>query len=315
MNIIESLAFELVTVTEAAAISSAEMVGFGDKHTADLYATQAMRKTMNELEIQGRIVIGEGERDEAPMLYIGEKVGKGIGPEVDIAVDPLEGTNLCASLNPNTICVLAAAERDGLTHAPDCYMDKLIVGPKSKGHVSMDKSVKENIEAIAKAEHIPVNKVIITVLERERHHKLINEIRDAGARVRTITDGDVMASVSAVMPHSIGHAVMGIGAAPEGVISATAMKILGGEMYGRFIYRDNEEKERLISMDVKDPDKVYPHDELVPGKDILFVATGVTSGDLLKGVSSDDSGTYTHTLLLNGSTGSIHYMENIHPIK
>lgn len=315
MRSIESYAFEFLNVTESAAISAATMSGFGDRHTADLFATQAMRKIMNDIEMRGNIVIGEGERDEAPMLFIGEEVGTGKGTEVDFAVDPLEGTNLCATYNPNTVCVLAASEKGGLTHASDCYMNKLIVGPRSKNHVNINDPVHVTLEHIAEAENISIHQIIVTVLERERHHGLINEIRDAGAKVKTITDGDVMAGVATVMPHTIGHAVMGIGAAPEGVITAAAVRALGGGMQGIFVARDKKDEKRLHGMGITNLEKVYHEYDLASSDETLFIATGVTNGDVLKGVHNDETNIYTHSIIFNAKRESFHFIKNVHKMK
>jgi len=315
MRSIESYTYELLNITESAAISAATMSGYGDRNTADLFATQAMRKIMNEIDMDGKIVIGEGERDEAPMLFIGEKVGTGKGIEIDFAVDPLEGTNSCATYNPDTICVLAASERGGLTHASDCYMNKLIVGPRAKSIVDINDPVAETIAKIAESEGISKHQVIITVLERERHHKLINDIRDAGAKVKTITDGDIMAGIGAVLPHTIGHAVMGIGAAPEGVITASAMRALGGGMQGIFLPRDENDKKRLKKMGITDFDKVYHEDELAPGKEIVFIATGVTNGEILDGVKNDEYSIMTNSLIMNAHRQTIQYVRNEHKMK
>ena len=279
----EELSLQLIRVVEKAAIAAARTMGNGDRKESDHVATEAMRAAFEDVPIDGTIVIGEGERDEAPMLYIGEKVGPGSGNEgeyraVDIAVDPLEGTNLCATGTPGALAVLAASEKGGLLHAPDCYMEKIIVGPACRGKVDLDLPVSENLKRIARALDRDVDDLAIVVLNRPRHEKLIREIREAGARIRLIGDGDLSAGVSVAIRGTGVHAVMGIGGAPEGVISAAAMRCLHGEMLGRLVIDTPELEERVKRMGITDPHRVYSSEDLAPGKTIIFAATGVTGG-------------------------------------
>lgn len=310
------LELDLVRVVEDAAIASAREMGTGDRHKADDVATQAMRKRLNELEIQGRIVIGEGERDEAPMLYIGEKVGKGQkgSPVIDIAVDPLEGTNLCATGDYNSITVMAMSERGGLLHAPDIYMNKLIVSPEAAGKVDINASVKKNIGALAKALGRTPAELVIVVLERDRHEDLIKEIRAAGARIRLISDGDIMPSLAATVHGPNVHAVMGVGAAPEGVITAAALKCLKGYMQAQFVVRDDTDKKRLKKAGVNNPSKVMKINDLAPGKHILFAATGVTKGDMLNGVRFFPGGARVNTVVMSLQEGSVRFIDSIHSL-
>src|SRR5882724_2173209 len=299
----EQLSLDFLRVVENAAIAAARTMGFGDRHHADEVAVEAMRKTMDSVEIDGTIVIGEGERDEAPMLYIGEKVGlgthapKALFPEVDIAVDPLEGTNLCATGSPNAITVLAASEKGGLLNAPDLYMEKLVVGPSCKGAVDLDAPVATNLKAIAGRLGRDVHDLVVMVLERERHEKLIADIRAAGARIKLISDGDLSAGIAAAVIGAGVHAVMGTGGAPEGVITAAAMRCLNGEIQARLVpTKVPGQKERLAKMGITDLKKVYMTEDLAPGKHIIFAATGVTDGALLKGVRFFGEGTRTSSL-------------------
>lgn len=295
------LANRFLPVVEAAAIACARTVGKGDRHHSDHVATEAMRTTLQSVPIQGRIVIGEGERDEAPMLYIGEKVGpwEDGQPRVDIAVDPLEGTNLCASGAPAAIAVLAAAEEGGLLNAPDCYMKKLIVGPRSHGRVDLDAPVAENLAAIANSLNREVEDLLIVVLERPRHEELIRDIRAAGARTRLITDGDLSPAISACIRGTGVHAVMGVGGAPEGVLTAAAVRCLGGGIQGRLVEYKQGDRERAAEMGVTDFDKHHTEESLAPGKHIVFAATGVTDGELMRGVTFFGSGCRTHSLLMS----------------
>jgi fructose-1,6-bisphosphatase class II len=273
-----------------------------------------MRKAMQAIEMDGTIVIGEGERDEAPMLYIGEKVGLGEGkgyPVIDIAVDPLEGTNLCATGANNAIAVLAASERGGLLHAPDCYMDKIVVGPSSKGAIDIDAPVKDNLKAIAKRLDRGVDDLVVIVLDRPRHAELVKEIRQAGARIRLIGDGDLSAGISAAVSGTNVHAVMGTGGAPEGVLTAAALRCLNGEMQGRLIINKPEDERRCKEMGV-DIRKVYTTEELAPGRKMIFVACGVTDGTLLKGVRFFGGGARTHTLLLSLDERKVRFIDTVH---
>src|SRR5213592_1765173 len=286
----EQLSLDFLRGVENAAVAAARTMGFGDRHKADEVAVEAMRKTMDSVEIDGTIVIGEGERDEAPMLYIGEKVGlathapKALFPQVDIAVDPLEGTNLCATGAPNAIAVLAASERGGLLHAPDLYMEKIVVGPACKGAIDLDVPVADNLKSIAKRLERDVEDLVVVVLDRVRHEKLIDDIRAAGARIRLIGDGDLSAGITAAVRRTNVHAVMGIGGAPEGVLAAAALRCLNGGMLARLVPTKPGQEERMRKMGITDLKRIYTEQDLAPGPDILFVATGVTDGSFMHGV-------------------------------
>jgi fructose-1,6-bisphosphatase II len=316
-NIESDLALELLRVVEVAAIESARTMGTGDREKADKLATEAMRQTMDTVPMRGTIVIGEGERDEAPMLYIGERVGAEFEhggqsvPEIDIAVDPLEGTNLCATGAPGAITVLAASERGGLLHAPDCYMQKIVVGPDCKGCVDLDAPVEYNLQQIAKALERDVEDLVIVVLDRPRHEKLIADIRKAGARIRLIGDGDLSAGITAAVLGTGVHAVMGSGGAPEGVITAAAIRCLNGYMQGRLVFKP-EQVDRIKKMGITDLKKVYTAEELAPGKQIIFAATGVTEGDLMKGVRFFGEGVRTSSVVMTLNTGKVRFIESIH---
>ena len=291
-------------------------MGLGDRHYSDQVATEAMRKAMEKIQMDGTIVIGEGERDEAPMLYIGEKVGhnsgNSSGPVVDIAVDPLEGTNLCATGANNAITVLAASEKGGLLHAPDCYMEKIIVGPSSRGAIDIDAPVKQNLKAIAKRLDRGVDDLVVTVLDRPRHQNLIKEIRQAGARIRLIGDGDLSAGISAAVLGTGVHAVMGTGGAPEGVLTAAALRCLNGEMQARLVIAKPDQERRLNEMGVSDLKRIYSTEELAPGKMIIFAACGVTDGTLLKGVRFFGGGCRTHTLIMTHSSRKVRFIDSVH---
>ena len=309
------LALEFLRVTEEAAIASGKTMGQGDRQLADQVATESMRSVMDSVPMDGTIVIGEGERDEAPMLYIGEKVGKHDGgdyPAVDIAVDPLEGTNLCATGSPGAITVLAASEGGGLLHAPDCYMEKIVVGPSCRGVVDLEAPVSHNLAVIAKVLGRRVEDLVIIILDRPRHEKLVNEIRKAGARIRLISDGDLSPGVAAAMLGSGVHAVMGTGGAPEGVITAAAVRCLNGYMVGRLVGYTPEQAERMKDMGIKDPNRVYTAEDLAPGKNIIFSATGVTDGPLLKGVRFFGDGVRTTSLVMKLAQGKVRFIESIH---
>jgi fructose-1,6-bisphosphatase II / sedoheptulose-1,7-bisphosphatase len=316
------LSLEFLRVVEQAAIACAHTMGQGDRHKSDHVAVEAMRRVMDTVPIDGTIVIGEGERDEAPMLYIGEKVGmvhaKSIsGPkpvryaEVDIAVDPLEGTNLCATGAPNAIAVLAASERGGLLHAPDLYMEKLVVGPSSKDHVSLDAPVRDNLAAIAKALGRSIEDLVVIVLDRPRHEKLIADIRATGARIRLIGDGDLSAGIAAAVVGSGVHAVMGTGGAPEGVLTAAAMRCLNGEIFARLVVSKPEHQERCREMGITDFKKVYRAKDLAPGKRIVFAATGVTDGALMRGVRFFGDGIRTSSLIMQNQPHQIRFVDSI----
>ena len=311
------LALEMVRVTEAAAIESARFMGRGAKDEADAAATTAMRKTMDEIEFAGRIVIGEGERDKAPMLYIGERVGKTGAdraevPAIDIAVDPLEGTNLVAHGQAGAITVLCASEAGGLTNAPDTYMDKLCVGPVVAGLVDIRVSPTENLGRIAEALRRKVSDITVVILERPRHDDLIAEVRAAGARIKLIGDGDLSAAISCAVSGTGVHAVMGIGGAPEGVITAGALRCLGGEIQARFRYRSAEERQRGAAMGHGDEDRVYHTEDLAPGENLVFAATGVTSGDLLQGVRFFGGGARTHSLVMAYQAKQVRFVDTVH---
>lgn len=308
----KALMLDFVKVTEAAALAAARLMGRGDNDGADAAAVEAMRSAMSELDIRGRIVIGEGERDEAPMLYIGEEVGAGNGFEVDIAVDPLEGTNLVAKGLPNAISVIAVSERGGVLYAPDIYMEKLIVGPSSAGRVDLRWPVARNLSTIASSLRRSVQDITVVILDRPRHAELIQQVREAGARIRLISDGDVSAAIAAAVSGTGVHAVMGVGGAPEGVLAAAALRCLGGEIQGRFWFRNDKERERVRGMGVPDPDRVFFTEDLVPGRNVIFSCTGITDGDLFKGVLYFAGGMRTHTLVMSAASGEIRFVDSVH---
>jgi fructose-1,6-bisphosphatase class II len=306
------LPLEFVRVVERAAIAAARTMGEGDRKRADHVAVEAMRREMESVDIDGTIVIGEGERDEAPMLFIGEKVGTRSGAAVDIAVDPLEGTNLCATGAPGAIAVLAAAEQGGLLHAPDIYMDKLVVGAPARGHVDLNAPVGDNLKAIARCLHRDVDDLVVIVLDRPRHEKLIADIRRAGARIRLIGDGDLSAGIAAAVSGSGVHAVMGTGGAPEGVLTAAAMRCLNGEIQGRLVLTRPSDAERLRKMGIHDESRVYTTEDLAPGRNVIFAAAGVTDGTLLKAVRFFGDGTRTHCLVMTTVPRQIRFIDTIH---
>ena len=310
------LALEMIRVTEAAAIESSRFMGRGEKDAADAAATEAMRRTMDEIDFAGRIVIGEGERDEAPMLYIGERVGRSDGgddvPRVDIAVDPLEGTNLVAHGQAGAITVLAASEAGGLTHAPDTYMEKICVGPLAAGRVDIRDTPTENLRNIADALGRRIGDITVVILERPRHEALIGEVRQAGARIKLIGDGDLSAAIACAVSGTGVHVVMGTGGAPEGVITAAALRCLGGEIQARFRYRSDEERERGGRMGHGDESKVYRTEDLAPGENLVFAATGVTPGDLLNGVRFFGGGARTHSLVMAYQAKQVRFVDTVH---
>ncbi|HEY4752744.1 MAG TPA: class II fructose-bisphosphatase [Candidatus Limnocylindrales bacterium] len=311
------LALEMVRVTEAAAIASARFMGRGMRDEADAAATEAMRRTMDEADIAGTIVIGEGERDEAPMLYIGERVGRpdrsDVAAAVDIAVDPLEGTNLVATGQGGALTVLAASERGGLTHAPDTYLDKLAVGPVAAGCVDITRPAAENCHRIAEALRRKVSDITVIILDRPRHTALIDEVRSTGARIKLISDGDVSAAISCAVQGTGVHAVMGIGGAPEGVITAAALRCLGGELQARFRFRNDEERERAKRMlGHADETKVYRTEDLASGENLIFAATGVTGGDLLEPVRFFGGGARTHSLVMAYQAKQVRFVDTVH---
>ncbi len=306
------LALEFARVTEAAALAAGRWMGRGQKDAADAAAVDAMRALLESVSICGRVVIGEGEMDEAPMLYIGEMVGCSDNPQVDIAVDPLEGTNLVAKGLPNSIAVLAVAEQGCMLHAPDMYMDKIAVGPAAAGHIDIDAPIAYNLQAIAKATNRQVPDLTVVVLDRPRHADIIKQIRDAGARIKLITDGDVAPAVATAIPDSGVDLLLGIGGAPEGVLAAAALKCLGGEMQARLWPQNDEEVQRAHAMGVTDLRMVLSHNDLVKGDDVIFAATGITDGDLLKGVRYYGEQARTHTIVMRAKTGTVRFIEAIH---
>ena len=331
-----TLGLEIIEVVEQAAIASAKWMGKGEKNTADQVAVEAMRERMNKIYMRGRIVIGEGERDDAPMLYIGEEVGICTQPdaknfcnpdeliEIDIAVDPCEGTNLVAYGQPGSMAVLAISQKGGLFAAPDFYMKKLAAPPAAKGKVDINKSATENLKILSEALDRGIDELVVVVMKRDRHNDLIKEIRDAGARVQLISDGDVGAAISCGFAGTNIHALMGIGAAPEGVISAAAMRALGGHFQGQLIYDPEVVKtgligeskqanvDRLKSMGINDPDKVYDAHELASGQDVLFAASGITSGNLMQGVRFFKGGARTQSLVISSQSKTARFVDTIH---
>jgi fructose-1,6-bisphosphatase class II len=288
-------------------------MGQGDRRGSDAVAVESMRKSMDTLPMRGTVVIGEGERDEAPMLFIGEKVGAWgkDDPEVDIAVDPLEGTNLCATGAPNAIAVLAASNKGGLLHAPDCYMEKIIVGPSVKGAIHLDATVAENLKAIASRLKRSVQDLVVIVLDRPRHQQLIEDIRRAGARIKLIGDGDLSAGISAAVRRTNVHAVMGIGGAPEGVLTAAALRCLNGHMQARLVPTKEGQEERMKKMGITDVKRIYSEEDLAPGPHILFAATGVTDGNLLDGVRFFGHGCRTTSVLMSSTEHLIRFVDSV----
>jgi fructose-1,6-bisphosphatase II len=305
---------DFVKVTEAAALAASRWMGKGERDLADGAAVEKMREVLNSMDIRGRIVIGEGERDEAPMLYIGEEVGKG-GIEVDIAVDPVEGTNLVANGLPNSIAVLAVAEKGGLLNAPDTYMKKLAVGPKAAPYVHIDASVKENLQVVANALERPIDDITVIILDRPRHKQLIEDVRAAGSKIKLISDGDVDACIATSVDGTGVHVAMGTGGAPEGVLAAAALKCLGGGFMGRLEPRNEDEIKRAKEMGFTDVTKVLTMDDLVKTSDVSFVATGITDGDLVRGVRFFGNGARTHSIVMNSQAGTIRFVETVHRLR
>jgi len=310
-----SLTMELVRVTEAASIASARWMGYGKKDEADGAATEAMRKVFDTIPMRGTVVIGEGEMDEAPMLYIGEKLGLGYLPEVDVAVDPLEGTNIVAKGLWNAISVVAVADRGCLLHAPDMYMDKIAVGPQAVGKVDIDAPVEDNLKAVAQASGKDISDLVAVVLDRPRHAKLIEAIRKAGARIKLIPDGDVAAAIHTGFPGTGVDILFGSGGAPEGVLAAVGLKCLGGEIQGRLLPENEEQYERCVKMGISDPNKVLRMEDLVKGDDAIFAATGVTDGELLRGVRYQGETATTHSLVMRAKTGTVRFIEGTHRLE
>jgi fructose-1,6-bisphosphatase II len=302
---------DFVKVTEAAALAASRWMGKGERDKADGAAVEKMREVLNDMDIKGRIVIGEGERDEAPMLFIGEEVGRG-GIAVDIAVDPVEGTNLVANGLPNSIAVLAVTAKGCLLNAPDTYMDKLAVGPKAAQYVHIDASVAENLKLVANALERPIEDITVVILDRPRHKKLIDDVRAAGAMIKLISDGDVDAAIATAIDGTGIHVSMGTGGAPEGVLAAAALRCLGGNFMGRLKPRNEEEIRRATEMGFGDVNKVLTMDDLVKNDDITFVATGITDGDLVRGVRFFGNGARTHSIIMNSRSSTVRFVETVH---
>ena len=306
-----NLALELVRVTEAAALSASLLMGRGDEKAADQAAVDAMRRALNVLNIRGTVVIGEGERDEAPMLYIGEAVGAGEGPELDIALDPLEGTTITAKGGPNALAVVAMAEKGGFLHAPDVYMDKIAIGLDTPGIVDLDQTPGENLRALAKAKKVDVSDLVACILDRPRHAELIARTREAGARIMLIPDGDVSGVIATAQPDAGIDIYMGQGGAPEGVLAAAALRCVGGFLQGRLVFRNDEEKARAARWGVTDLGRKYELADLAHG-DVMFAATGVTDGAMLRGVRRYAGGAATHSIIMRSSTGTVRRIEATH---
>ncbi|QFT90954.1 Fructose-1,6-bisphosphatase class 2 [Bacillus sp. THAF10] len=310
-----SLSMELIRVTEAAALSSARWMGRGDKDSADGAATSAMRDVFDTVPMKGTVVIGEGEMDEAPMLYIGEKLGTGYGPRVDVAVDPLEGTNIVASGGWNALAVLAIADHGNLLHAPDMYMDKIAVGPAAVGKIDINASVTDNLKAVAEAKNKDIEDLVAVILNRPRHEKIIAELREAGARIKLIDDGDVAAAINTAFDHTGVDILFGSGGAPEGVIAAVALKCLGGEIQGKLLPQNEKELQRCKKMGIEDVNAVLRMEDLVRGDDAIFAATGVTDGELLRGVQFKGTNATTHSVVMRAKSGTVRFIDGQHNIK
>ncbi len=302
-----NLALDAARVTESAALAASKWMGLGQEKAADQAAVDAMRRALNSLDIDGTVVIGEGERDKAPMLYIGEKVGTGQGAGVDIALDPLEGTTICATGGPNSLAVIAMAEKGGFLHAPDVYMEKIAVGSGlPDGVVSLEDSPAKNLKNLAKAKGCEVSDLVVVILERTRHEKLIAQVREAGARIQLIGDGDVAGVIATSRPSTRVDMYIGTGGAPEGVLAAAALRCVGGQMQGKLLFDgEDEQKERATRMGIKDFNKIYTLEEMAHGEDVMFAATGVTSGWMLDGVKRDAGSATTHSLVMRSRTGTI----------
>lgn len=310
-----SLSMEIVRVTEAAALASARWMGRGKKDEADDAATEAMRTVFDTIPMQGQVVIGEGEMDEAPMLYIGEKLGTGHGPKVDIAVDPVEGTNIVASGSWNALTVVGISDHGTMLHAPDMYMDKIAVGPEAVGKIDINASVTDNLKAVAKAKGKDIEDVVAILLDRPRHEKMIQEIREAGARIKLIPDGDVAAAINTAFDQTGVDILFGIGGAPEGVLAAVALKCLGGEIQGRLLPETEEQIRRCHEMGIKDVNKVLTMDDLCGGDDAIFAATGITDGELLKGVQYKGDIATTETVVMRAKSGTVRFIQGKHRLK
>ncbi|MED4780279.1 class II fructose-bisphosphatase [Brevibacillus choshinensis] len=310
-----SLTLELVRVTEAAALASASWMGLGKKDEADDAATTAMRKEFEKVPMDGIVVIGEGEMDEAPMLYIGERLGQGVAPAVDVAVDPLEGTNILAKGTWGAISVIAIADRGNLLHAPDMYMEKIAVGPKAVGKIDINAPIRDNLKAVAQAQGKDISDLVAIVLDRDRHQQVIHEIREAGARIRLISDGDVAAAINTAFMDTGVDIMFGSGGAPEGVLAAVALKCLGGEIQGKLLPQSQEEIERCIKMGLTNPHQVLFMNDLVKGDDAIFAATGVTDGELLKGVRFQGTRATTNSVVMRAKTGTVRFIEGNHRLE
>ena len=308
----KNLALEFVRVTEAAALACARWMGKGNANAADDAAVKAMRQVFQSVDIEGVVVIGEGERDEAPMLYIGERVGKGNGTRVDIALDPLECTNSVAYGRNNAISVLAAADRGNFLHAPDTYMEKIAVGPEAVDVIDLDLTPEENIANIAKAKGYEIEDLTVAILERDRHRDLITRVRNTGARIKLILDGDISAAMATALPGTGIDVLMGTGGAPEGVLAAAALRCLGGAIHGRLAPRNKEEADRARKMGIEDLSRIFKTEDLARGNNIMLAATGVTEGDLLKGVRYTSTGAYTHSIVMRSKSGTIRFISTEH---
>ena len=306
-----NFALEFVRVTEMAALASARLMGRGDEKAADHAAVEAMRLMLNSIEFDGKVVIGEGERDEAPMLFIGEQVGKGNGPKLDLALDPLEGTTICARGGSNSLAVIAIAEEGKFLHAPDVYMQKIAVGPSAKGVIDLKATPTQNLISIARAKECHVEDLTVVILDRPRHEALIAEVRGTGARIWLIGDGDVSAAIATCKPDSGVDVLMGSGGAPEGVIAAAALRCMGGDFQGQLIFRRDDERERARKMGIQDFDRIYKIDELAQGH-VMFCATGVTQGTFLKGVRFFSGGAKTHSVVMRSESGTVRWIEADH---
>jgi len=308
-----NFALEAVRVTEAAALAASRLMGCGDEKEADQVAVNAMRQALNGLTIDGTVVIGEGERDKAPMLYIGEKVGTGQGPAVDIALDPLEGTTLCATGGPNSLAVVAMADKNGFLHAPDVYMSKIAVGGGlPDGVIDLDDTPAVNLKNLAKAKKCDVSDLVVCILNRKRHDEIIAKVREAGARIQLITDGDVAGVIATSRKNTGIDIYMGIGGAPEGVLAAAALRCIGGQFHGRLLFNDEDEKQRAKRMGIEDLNRKYTLMELASGKDVMFAATGVTDGSMLRGVHRFPGGAYTQSIIMRSRTGTVRVIEAEH---
>ena len=306
-----NLALEAVRVTEAAALSASRLIGRGDEKTADQAAVDSMRHALNALDIEGTVVIGEGERDEAPMLYIGENVGKG-GPKIDIALDPLEGTTITAKGGQNALAVMAFATHGGFLNAPDVYMDKIAVGGGlPEGVVDLDKSIKENLANLSDAKNVSISDLLVCILDRPRHAEIINEVRNAGARIMLISDGDVSGVIASAQNETGVDLYVGSGGAPEGVLAAAALRCIGGQMQGRLLFRNEDEVGRAKRIGIEDLDAKYTLSQLARGE-VLFAATGVTDGTMLRGVNRNGERAYTHSIIMRSSTGTVRKIEAFH---